>query len=536
MTTPSEIAQQSDLGYHYIPLAAIDPSPTNPRKHFDKQKLDELAESIVRLGVLQPIVVRPRPGDRYEIVAGERRYRAARQVAFEQIPCTVRDLDDKATLEVQVVENLQRDDLHPLEEAEGYAALLRDHGYDADTLAQKIGKSRSYVYARLKLMELCPAAKKALLDGVISHSVGLLIARIPDAKLQAEATEVIAGGHEPLSYRRAFEHIGDHYMLKLNEAPWKRNDADLLPSAGACSTCAFRTGNQKELFGDVKSADVCTKPPCYQAKMDAHWTRITAAAKEEGLRVLPASEEKAAFSGYGGRFTAYGGQYVDVDSKISYDSKKTYRAALGTKVPQITVAREPATGKVMYLLPRKVADGALVAAGLKKERASASGNDYLRQQKAEAAKRKIERAVEAAIIAEMRPLLAALPLSTAAMRIFTKAMALENTYRIEDVFKRRGIEYPKYEKRNAAIVEFVDGLSDGEMVLVGAELQLNFTSLEQRGAEEKTLVRELAALVGVDAAGIEKRMRAEAAAKAAKKTSKVSAKPAKKRAAKKAAK
>ena len=196
-----------------MPVDLIDVSKTNPRKHFDKEKLAELGESIVRHGIIAPLIVRPIAGNRYELVAGERRLRAAREIAaLSEVPVIVRELSDRDALEVQVIENLQRADLHPLEEAEGYAKLIREHGYDADQLALKIGKSRSYVYARIKLGQLRDEVKEALYADKINHSVALLIARIPDPELQLEAFKKVVPDEnhysgrlsdEPLSYREA---------------------------------------------------------------------------------------------------------------------------------------------------------------------------------------------------------------------------------------------------------------------------------------------------------------------------------------------
>jgi ParB/RepB/Spo0J family partition protein len=136
-----------------VPLAKITPSTTNPRKSFPKDKLDELTDSVKRLGVLQPILLRPlNGGGTYELVAGERRYRASKAAGLTDIPATVRELTDAEVLEIQVVENLQRSDLHELEEAEGYEKLLKcahpsGEKYTVDEIAAKVGKSRSYVFA-----------------------------------------------------------------------------------------------------------------------------------------------------------------------------------------------------------------------------------------------------------------------------------------------------------------------------------------------------------------------------------------------------
>ncbi|MCF8156410.1 MAG: ParB/RepB/Spo0J family partition protein, partial [Rhodoferax sp.] len=182
--------------FDILPLAAIVPSLTNPRKHFDAIKLMELAESIRASGVHQPILVRPLPGNRvadtdrgitHEVIAGERRYRASLQAGAQTIPAMICAMDDAQVMEVQLVENLARDDLSALEEAEGYSALMDSSGQDVSAIATKIGKSRSYVFGRLKLLDLGVECKEALRTGAIDASRALLIARIPDTALQTKA-------------------------------------------------------------------------------------------------------------------------------------------------------------------------------------------------------------------------------------------------------------------------------------------------------------------------------------------------------------
>jgi len=179
MTTPSQDQFQT------LALNSITPSLTNPRKAFNADRLAELAESIKASGVHQPILVRPLPGNRvgetgrkvtHEIVAGERRYRASQLAGATTIPALVRDLSDDQVLEIQIVENLQRDDLTQLEEAEGYHQLMHHSALTSDQVAAKIGKSRSYVYARLKLLDLSMECKDAMRAGTIDNSRALLIA------------------------------------------------------------------------------------------------------------------------------------------------------------------------------------------------------------------------------------------------------------------------------------------------------------------------------------------------------------------------
>lgn len=290
-----------------IPLAAIVPSKTNPRKNFDKAALDELADSIKKHDVLQPILLRPNGGkDRYELVAGERRYRAAKAAGLADIPATVRTLTDAEVLEIQVVENLQRSDLHELEEAEGYEQLLRcshpdGKKYTAEEIAAKVGKSRSYVFGRLKLCALCPEARTAFYGGELDASRALLIARIGHHDTQRQALKDITKGvreygpKEPMSYREAHKHILQRYMLKLTAAPFDIADAQLLPKAGDCVKCPKRTGNQADLFGDVKSADVCTDPKCFDDKRQAHYGKAVKDLEAQGKKVIAGDDAKKAF-------------------------------------------------------------------------------------------------------------------------------------------------------------------------------------------------------------------------------------------------
>jgi len=305
MTTQTE-QSNSGLVTHtgaivHVPLDRIVESTTNPRRHaFDKTKLAELTESVRRHGILQPILLRPRgaynhdPKDRFEVVCGARRFRAAKDAELVSIPASVVTLADQEVLEIQVIENLQREDLHPLEEAEGYRTLCKMHGYTAEQLAAKVGKSKAYIYARMKLCALPEAAKKLFWDNKLDASRALLVARIPDPKQAEKAakeiTKVDAWRGGVMGYREAREHIQHHYMLELRGAPFDVKDASLVPAAGACAVCPKRTGNQPDIFGDCR-ADVCTDPACYRGKTDAQWAREKASAEARGVKVI---EGKAA--------------------------------------------------------------------------------------------------------------------------------------------------------------------------------------------------------------------------------------------------
>ena len=188
-----------------IPLSRIQESKTNPRRQFDETKLAELAANIRQHGVLQPVLVRPLPGgesDTYELVAGARRFRASKLAKRESIPASIRELTDTQCLELQLIENLQRADVHELDEARGYATLmqLQPDTYNVETLAEKIGRSEKYVYARLRLMQLIEEAQEAFYIGRLTVAHAFEIARLqPNDQRRALAGMLSAsqdgGGH-----------------------------------------------------------------------------------------------------------------------------------------------------------------------------------------------------------------------------------------------------------------------------------------------------------------------------------------------------
>lgn len=176
-----------------VPVDKITPNPFQPRTHFDRESLDELKSSIAEYGVLVPIIVRER-GDRFELVAGERRWRASAELGRGSIPAIVRSGDDRDTLEVAMIENLQRENLNPLEEAAGFAALIEDHGFTQDEVAHRLGKSRPAVANTLRLLALADAIKAMLVDGRLTagHARALLAAE-PGERLALAQRTVVEG-------------------------------------------------------------------------------------------------------------------------------------------------------------------------------------------------------------------------------------------------------------------------------------------------------------------------------------------------------
>lgn len=283
------------FGIHKIIEIRI--SPDN-RKRFDEPALLELAASIKAMGVAQPILIRPvKPTEDqpeiYEIVAGERRYRASKLAGLDAIPAMVRVLSDLDAAKIRILENLQRENPHEMEEAEGYEQLMLKHGYTAPQLADEIKKSKAYVYARLKLCALTSLVRQNFLENKISASTALLIARIAVPNLQLQAyKEIIREGTSwgPMSHREAVGHIQARYMLDLTQAPFQLGDAKLLAAAGSCVKCPKRTGNQPEVFADM-SADVCTDPDCFAEKRSALAARTIVEANKKGIPVFEDEEE-----------------------------------------------------------------------------------------------------------------------------------------------------------------------------------------------------------------------------------------------------
>jgi ParB family chromosome partitioning protein len=269
--------------YQTVNLSQLTESLTNPRKTFDHKALNEMAESIRAVGLLQPILVRPTATEgRFEIVAGARRFRAARLAEIESVSVRVCQLTDAQALEAQVIENLIRADVHPYEETQGFLALMRldPARYTAQELAAKTGKSVTFVLQRLKLADLIPAAAKSFQKDEIATGHALLLARLSTPQ-QVEAfphcfADVWLEGKQKkrLVNVAEFSHyIDSNIILELSEAPFSREDDSLYPAAGACLNCPKRSGFNTLLFPDVKK-DSCFDPACYGEKV----TRFIAAS------------------------------------------------------------------------------------------------------------------------------------------------------------------------------------------------------------------------------------------------------------------
>lgn len=356
MTQTTATAGLEKEAFYLVPLKLIDPDPKNPRQIFDPKKLAELAASMKASkaaggrGVEQPLLLRP-AGSRFKIVFGARRSLAARAAELNEVPALIEEMDDEEALRRQMRENGQRDDMHPLEEGDAYKRMQAEFHKGIDAIATEVDKPVGHVRERLKLAELGPKARKLFLDGKFGVTVALYIARIADPDLREQAADEIVKQGD-ITAQDARDYIQRKFMLRLAQAPFPTDDADLVAAAGSCQKCPYRTGNQRELFADVLSdkhaggADVCTKPSCWAEKVEAVWTRMTEAAKAKGSQVLSAAETKKVFPDKYSTGPAAGSGYVRKDDTC-YERGAGYKKwgqVMGKHAPQPVLARDQAGG------------------------------------------------------------------------------------------------------------------------------------------------------------------------------------------------
>ncbi|MCI8325038.1 MAG: ParB/RepB/Spo0J family partition protein [Clostridia bacterium] len=211
-----------NAGVEEIEIALIDTNPNQPRKNFDKDALAELAKSISQHGVIQPIIVAPK-GGRYEIIAGERRYRATQQAGLDKIPAIVRDYNDMERKEIALIENLQREDLNPIEEAMAYKTLMGQYNLTQEELANKLGKGRPTVANSLRLLHLAPAVQEMLVSGRLTagHARALVIIKDP----AVQVSYAMAAKDKQLSVRQL------EFMVQKYVNPEKKKKAPRTPLA-----------------------------------------------------------------------------------------------------------------------------------------------------------------------------------------------------------------------------------------------------------------------------------------------------------------
>lgn len=385
----------------YAPMAieVLSDSPLNPRKTFPEASLKDLAESIRSKGILEPLIGRTngKPGH-VEVICGARRLRAARLAGLKTVPVIVRTYTDTEALEVMAIENLQREDVAPLEEAAGYEALLKLGKYDTAKLAAKIGKSVRHVEARLQLLKVGEDVKHLLQAGTIGAELALEIARLPQAwqkkALQFAVRVDRDWDHERQENREALMvcSIADFrtwvkrvVYRALKDAPFEIKDPTLCGKAGACVSCPKRTGAQPNLFDDG-AADACLDHACWDRKV-----QLNVARKRKELE-------------------AAGGKVVEVTTRDGYElnDKERQRNKAGELLVRgnYEKAKPNAKDAVQALVIDGPDAGSVVPVKLpapvkSKDEAGAAGDGKKKPEKSLAEKRKIlaSRRVGAALVA-----------------------------------------------------------------------------------------------------------------------------------------
>jgi ParB/RepB/Spo0J family partition protein len=395
VNAPDPITAFRSLALDAIALSDT-PMQRARRARFDPAALERMTESVRSVGVLEPILVRPRGdvrGPAYELVAGERRYLAAKAAGLDHVPTTIRDLSDLQVIEVQLIENLQREDVGALEEALGYQQLMQSHDYTAEDIAARIGKSRSYVYTRTQLLRLDEQAREALETGAIDASKALLLARIRAPKIQKKALQLLLDNAGHYSHRELLRRLREKFMLPLADAPFDLGDGGLLPEAGPCTACPHNSANDPELQADLDAsvsryggfdagAHACTDVDCHARKLKAHTTRLVARAQQGEITLLRGDDAKKVFPT---TWETVG--YVALDAECEEalppepeetgdDAKDqaawdawaeqkppTYRELIAGEVPTVLV-EHPTKGTLIEMVPAREAQRVLKAKGI----------------------------------------------------------------------------------------------------------------------------------------------------------------------------
>jgi ParB/RepB/Spo0J family partition protein len=488
-----------------LPLDKCHKSPSQPRKRGEKKPDDDFVKSIREKGVIQPIIVRVRKAGGWEIVFGHRRHTGSVMAKRQTIPAIVRDLTDDEVFELQMVENVHRQDMHPLDEADGFKRMV-ERGKTVQYIADKVSRPVTHVAQRLKLCELSKEGRDALDDEEISLGVAVLVARVPVA-LQAEALKSLYHGVSAAEAKRRLEAT---YLLRLDQAPFDVTDAKLVEKAGACTTCPKRTGQQRELFPDAARADLCVDRVCYRGKLDAVWQVRLREAKAGGTPVL---EGKAAQSALG-----YGGGYKKLDDEDYVGGKyQKIRTFLGKKNrPPVSLAQDDRTGAIVELV--RASDVAKLSKAAAPGRSDNPSSDNQKRQ--EEAQRRRAAAVSQVVMMAVEKLKV---LSSAqVLRLLTHALVERSWNDVQmAVSWRRGLEDGKrgtgVEQRLLAYLKTL--AAPAEVAGLGLELALR-TIAPGKWNPAKPVWGETLKALGINFDAVEKKIAVEAKAKKAAKRSK----------------
>ena len=296
--------------YQVIDIKKIKPSPRNYRRSMDKQALEDLTASVKAKGILQPVLVRPIKGNgSFELVAGHRRHKAASMAGLDEIPTIVRTLTDEEALEIQVIENSQREDPNPMDEALGFKELIKIGKHTAETLATKLDRSPSYVTKRLRLLKLPKPAQNKLISGEIAIGHALLITSLKNTGDQKEYLEEIID--EDMTVSMAKRSLQD-YSVMIKDAVF---DID------KCNKCPYLSNNQTDLFPDAKKTGECMDRSCYFTRTYDHYQAIIKARKKDGFTIITDQDKAMGHEKYNSRNSCF----IPPDTKYHYGTIKPKR-------------------------------------------------------------------------------------------------------------------------------------------------------------------------------------------------------------------
>ena len=269
--------QRANLQIEDIPIGKISPDPNQPRKTFNEDSLQLLSQSIREHGILQPITVR-KSEKNFIIVMGERRYRASKLAGKKTIPCMIKEYSNSNILEVQIIENLQRRDVEPTEEAEAISYLSQT--YNPSEIAQRLGRTENFVRQRIKLAGLIEGFKTFVRNGEMTLSLAISVAlfETEDQQMMLETVGEEFNAHQ-------IKRLIENKTFDLYKAPFDFNDEALIEKVGACTTCPFNTANQGNLFGEGKM--ICTKASCFETKKHKTFLNLIERVKEENIYLIP---------------------------------------------------------------------------------------------------------------------------------------------------------------------------------------------------------------------------------------------------------
>lgn len=407
-----------------VPIAMVRPDPNQPRKEFNPTALRELADSIKEQGIVHKLLVVYVPGLRiqeedlvskdwhaidgrnavvfsgskaavekfaegktdpyYMIVDGERRWRAAQLLKLTEVPIDCRQLTEEQIRNIQLISAMQRENLSALEEAAAFQRELdlrrqTDPAFNPERLGDELGKKRSTIYNRLALLKLHEPVRNALVAGSIDVTVAGLVAQIPDRQLQLQALKQASGTQwdRPKSFREMAKLIDEEYIRTLNpklfhldkiyegKIDGRKENRDL-KAIGTCENCPRRSGNMKDTFPDFKNPNVCTDPPCFEAKKRAATARRLEQAQNEGKRVMDAEQYQEKRHGL----------VKASDTCYEHPDYKKYGDLMGKHAPEPIMAEDE--GELIEVWPKAEAVEAAKKNGVKfRSSSSSSGNEQM---------------------------------------------------------------------------------------------------------------------------------------------------------------